>query len=253
MVDIAKLSNLSSLTTTTGTKVTSGKPATETKDSSTKAEDLKNQFMSILLTQMQHQNPLDPMDTKEFTGQLAQFSGLEQQIDTNSKLDKLVTAMSSNTSTAAFGYIGQNAEVSSKMTVVEGGAVDFKYALPSKAASATIKIKDQNGLVVYEQELKDVDSGTYSLTAGASDFKSKVADGQILTLDIAATDAAGAAVTADVSTTMKVDGVETSSDGVNLRSGGLLFGLSDVLRFTSPTKTETAATGTDTASTAEAA
>lgn len=254
MVDITKVSSLSSLTTSTGTKITSGKAAAEdtgTKDASgaDTASDLKNQFMSILLTQMQHQNPLDPMDTKEFTGQLAQFSSLEQQIDTNSKLDKMVTAMGSNASTAAFGYIGQNAEVNSKMSVVEDGAVDFKYALGSDVKSGTIKLKDQNGTVVFEQNLNDVDSGTYSLNVSGADFKSAVANGQILTLEVAGTDANDKAVSTDISTTMKVDGVETSSDGVNLRSGGLLFGLSDVLKFTSITPA--VATGTTPASVTE--
>ena len=58
-----------------------------------------NQFLILLTTQLQHQDPLSPMDTTEFTNQLVAFSGVEQQINTNQKLDSLVSLQLGN----AFG------------------------------------------------------------------------------------------------------------------------------------------------------
>lgn len=53
-----------------------------------------NQFLSLLTTQLQSQNPLDPTDPNQFTSEMVQYAGLSEQIDTNTKLDTLSTTMS---------------------------------------------------------------------------------------------------------------------------------------------------------------
>ena len=247
MVDITKTSSLTTLGSTTGKKATSGTASTTTGSTATNPSDpetLKSQFLNILLTQMQNQNPLDPMDTKEFTGQLAQFSSLEQQINTNSKLDNLVTAMNSNASTSAFNYIGQTAELNSKDSAVTDGSVNWNYTVDTAAKSLTIKVKDADGKVLFTKDLSDVASGTYSFKAVQADLNSTVTDGQVLSFEVAGKDATDKAVTSSISTVVKVDGVESSSSGIDLRSGGLLYGLDDVIRFktvaaTTPTTTPT--------------
>lgn len=238
MVDITRISALNNLssTTTGGTRATSSSSTTDSSSTSSatkKAEELQSQFLKILLTQMQNQNPTDPMDTKELTGQLAQFSTLEQQITTNAKLDQLISASGSNASTAAFGYIGQTAELSSPMTAIEDDTADWKYALASNADKLSIKVKDEQGRVVYEKTDTNVQSGTYSMTLNKSDMAYALDNGQVLTLSITATDQTGKSVSSEISTTVKVDGVESSSDGIDLRSGNLIYGLSDVKRFKS--------------------
>lgn len=254
MVDITKTSSLPYLATgSTGTKVVSGSGATSTSatDKATdNAEQLRTQFLNILLTQMQNQNPLDPMDTKEFTGQLAQFSSLEQQINTNSKLDSLLTSMQSNAATSAFGYIGQTAELNSKLSVVEDGGVNWNYAINSAASKVNIKITDSTGKVLYSKDDTNIPSGTYSLKALVADLSDKVPDGTVLGLTVTASDETGAAVRTDISTVVKVDGVESSANGIDLRSGGLLFSLDDVLRFKSIPKTTTTTSTTTSTSTA---
>ena len=252
MVDISKVSGLNSLGATVGKKATSGSGETTTA-ADQKAQDasspdaLRNQFLNILLTQMQNQNPLDPMDTKEFTGQLAQFSSLEQQINTNSKLDNLLTAIQSTASSSAFTYIGQTAEINSKDTVLQDGKANWNYVVNSQASEVTVKIKDSTGKVLFEKKDTNVGAGTYMLNADLEDLGATLEDGTVLTLDITATDIAGAKVRTDISTVMKIEGVESGPDGIDLRSGGLLYSLDDVLRFktvktpTTPT-TETPAT-----------
>lgn len=244
MVDISKVSSLPYLGTTDGTKVTSGSSSStdETADDENSAEALKNQFLQILLTQMQNQNPLDPMDTKEFTGQLAQFSSLEQQINTNDKLNNLLTAVQSSAASSAFSYIGQTAELDSKTTLVEDGAVDWNYAIPTNADTVNVKVKDANGKVLYEKDLGAVNSGTYSLNATKAELGSTIEEGQIVTLEVTAKNASGVKLPVDISTNITVDGVESSPEGISLRAGGLLFGLDDVLRFKTVPKPTTPAT-----------
>jgi len=68
---------------------------TTTVATTTNANLTSNQFLSLLTTQLQNQNPLDPTDPNQFTSQLVQYGALSQQIDTNAKLDTLSTTMSS--------------------------------------------------------------------------------------------------------------------------------------------------------------
>jgi flagellar basal-body rod modification protein FlgD len=237
MVDITRVSGINNLNTSTTSGVRVPKTDTSTtggaNGAQNRAEELQTQFLKILLTQMQNQNPTDPMDTKEFTGQLAQFSSLEQQITTNSKLDQLVESIGANASTAAFGYIGQTAELGSNLTSLENNAADWKYALNGNADKINIKIKDEQGRVVFEKSDRNIQAGTYSLNALKSDFTYPVENGQVLKLEITATNQQGAKVRTETSTSVKVDGVESGPDGIELRSGNLLFNLGDVKRFRS--------------------
>src|ERR1700754_3604547 len=64
-------------------------------------------FLSLLTTQLQNQNPLDPLDTNQFTSQLVQFSSVEQQLKTNDFLEALLLSNGNAASSQAVGYIGK--------------------------------------------------------------------------------------------------------------------------------------------------
>jgi flagellar basal-body rod modification protein FlgD len=238
MVDITRISSLNNLNGTTGRRIQTGDPVAPGTNSPTlsRAEELQSQFLNLLLTQLQNQNPMDPMDTKEFASQLTQYSSLEQQINTNSKLDSLLETARTSSSSAAFGYIGQTAELDSRMTVLEDNSADWKYALNTPADRMTIKIKDEQGRVVYEREERNVQSGTYTLNAKQEDFLFPVADGAVLTLEITGKDRLDQDLRTQISTSVTVDGVETGPNGIDLRAGGLIFSIGDVRKFrnTSP-------------------
>src|SRR3954462_10677551 len=73
-------------------------------------------FLTILTTQLQNQNPLDPLDTNQFTQQLVQFAGVEQQLKTNDQLTKLIAAQQSTQSTQALQFVGKTAVVDGDTT-----------------------------------------------------------------------------------------------------------------------------------------
>lgn len=255
MAVITQISNGTSLSGLSGTKVTTGtgtdKPA-DTADSD-KAKQLKNQFLSILLTQMQHQNPMDPMDTKEFTGQLTQFSALEQQIDTNANLEKVLGALTQNSLSGAFGYIGQTVDVATAQTAVQDKTANWTYAIPSDAKSVNISVTDASGKVVYSGAMQNgaggsaINAGTYSLNLKDADFTRATTDGEVLKVSITAKDSAGKAITADIHTTVKVDSVQSDSTGTFLQAGNMLFEIGDVNRIVkAPTPSTTADTSADT-------
>ncbi|MGC1466407.1 MAG: flagellar hook capping FlgD N-terminal domain-containing protein, partial [Pseudolabrys sp.] len=64
------------------------------------------EFLQLLTTQLQNQNPLDPLDTNQFTQQLVQFAQVEQQMNTNTQLQTLVSLQQTAQSTAALSYVG---------------------------------------------------------------------------------------------------------------------------------------------------
>ncbi len=220
---------------TTGTGQTGNAAADE-------ADELKTQFLSILLTQLQNQNPLDPMDTKEFTGQLAQFSTLEQQIDTNTKLDSLLESLTGNAATSAFSYIGKEATIDSAMTTYQVGKADWTYDLPKDAKQVVLKVVDAAGNTLFQSTQSNMDAGSYGFEVSAADFDPPPAAGSILKLQIDASDADGKTVAATIQTTVTIDGIETTDDGVDMRAGSLLFGMGDIKKISTPIVTPTATT-----------
>ena len=77
-------------------------------------------FLQLLTTQLQHQDPLSPMESNEFVAQLVQFSEVEQAIASNKSLEKLIDLQNTNQATAAIGYIGQTVEAAGSGAHVSG-------------------------------------------------------------------------------------------------------------------------------------
>jgi flagellar basal-body rod modification protein FlgD len=105
-------------------------------------------FLALLTTQLQNQDPLDPLDSAQFTEQLVQFSGVEQAITTNKKLDRLLDLQADNQLTGAVSYIGRTAEFVSDKLQLSNSAAKISYGLDGKAAQTTINIVDGSGRVV---------------------------------------------------------------------------------------------------------
>ena len=77
----------------------------------------KNDFLEILMTQLTHQDPTEPMDDKEFIAQMAQFSTLEQMTNMNTEFSKLTSALSSN---QALNLLGRTVDIIDGETLVSG-------------------------------------------------------------------------------------------------------------------------------------
>ena len=132
-------------------QVTSLDPLTATTTADPHRQSLANDFdnfLTMLTTQLQHQDPLSPLDSTEFTNQLVQFSQLEQQINQSEKLDNLIAKQQSAETAAALGYLGNEVEVISPVTVLTNGEARFAYTLPKGAVKTSIAILDESGSVV---------------------------------------------------------------------------------------------------------
>ena len=83
-------------------------------------------FLTLLTTQLQNQNPLDPLDTNQFTQQLVQFAGVEQQLKKNDQLATLVNIEKTTQSTAGAGLVGKTAVVDGSTAPFDGQCGDLE-------------------------------------------------------------------------------------------------------------------------------
>src|ERR1700677_2198810 len=86
-------------------------------------------FLQLLTTQLQNQDPLDPMDSNQFTQQLVEFSQVEQQINTNTNLQTLITQGQSQSGAYATGYLGKTVTVSGGQGALTNGEATWNYNL----------------------------------------------------------------------------------------------------------------------------
>jgi flagellar basal-body rod modification protein FlgD len=107
-------------------------------------------FLQLLTTQLRNQNPLDPLDTNQFTQQLVQFSSVEQQLKTNDFLSALVQANTNTTQTNAVGFIGKTVTAAGTRSELVNGKATWNFKL-ADAANVMVSIKDANGNTVYTE------------------------------------------------------------------------------------------------------
>lgn len=105
-------------------------------------------FLRLLTTQLQNQDPLEPMDATKFTEQLVSYSQVEQQINTNANLETLIALNRSAIGANAVTYLGKKVLTAGPATVLEAGAAHWRYALTSDASTLQLTIKDASGRTV---------------------------------------------------------------------------------------------------------
>jgi flagellar basal-body rod modification protein FlgD len=114
-------------------------------------------FLQLLTTQLQNQNPLDPLDTNQFTQQLVEFAGVQQQLNTNSSLSTLVSLQQTAQSTQALTFVGKTATVSGATATMTNSQANWALDIP-KNCTMTVTIANSSGQTVF--------TGNYSATAG---------------------------------------------------------------------------------------
>jgi len=92
------------------------------------------------------------MDATEFTAQLVQFAGVEQQIFANSNLEKLLALEETNQISAMVNFIGNTIEAEGRVIPLENGKASFSYDMPAGANKASFTITNSSGLTVYKND-----------------------------------------------------------------------------------------------------
>jgi flagellar basal-body rod modification protein FlgD len=167
----------------------------------------KDDFLKMLVAQLQNQDPLNPLDGADFTAQLAQFSSLEQLSNMNTQLEVLNFYQSSLNNAQSVNLIGKEVTARGDGIKVEGTSADLPYNLSEVASNVTIKIYDEDANLVDTIELGSQQEGENSVTWDCSD----VAQGDY-TFEISAIDANGDEIPVYTIITGQVTGV-TFKDG----------------------------------------
>ena len=173
----------------------------------------------MLTTQLKNQDPTKPLDNNEFTQQLTQMTGVEQQLLSNELLTKLIN-QGSETVGSAVNLIGKIATVKTNSNMLQAGKADWSYDLPAGITSASIEIKNTSGTVVYTGAVSDLTAGkkTYSWN-GITNSGSTLPDGGPYVATITTNNASN--VSAKITPSIKglVTGVENVNGSVLLSLG----------------------------------
>jgi flagellar basal-body rod modification protein FlgD len=170
-------------------------------------------FLTLLTTQLRNQDPLNPMDTHEFTNQLVLFSGVEQQIRQNQNLESLIALQVIGEQASAMSYIGKYVTSEDSTTALQEGQANWTYVMPEGAISNTLRIVDADGNVVRTME-GQYTAGRHDLTwDGKDDNGNQLADG-VYTLRVSALDRDGKSVSAAIGMSARVTGVAKDPDGL---------------------------------------
>lgn len=185
-------------------------------------------FLVLLTSQLKYQDPLSPMDATQFTTQLVQFTGVEQQIKQNKNLEAMLGMQQAMQLAAASNYIGKTVDAGGRSVLLNGGQATISYRLESAAKDVTVAIKNADGETV--RTIKGgAASGAQSVAwDGKSDAGTRLADGSYGFV-VTAKDARGQPLTVKTGYSGTVDGFDIGDKGaIVLRAGSSRIPLADV-------------------------
>ncbi len=190
----------------------------------------KEDFLKLLVTQLQNQDPLNPSESTEFTAQLAQFSSLEQLTNVNENLEYLHLYQASINNAQSVDFIGKTVKAAGdSISVSDGVSEKICFDLPKDASGTLISIYDDADNLVATLNAGSLNSGEQSLTWDGTDSEgNSVSDGDY-TFKVAATDADGNTIEVSTFTTARVTGVTFENGTTYLMAGGKRIPLGDVV------------------------
>jgi flagellar basal-body rod modification protein FlgD len=179
------------------------------------AEEAQNRFMTLLVTQMKNQDPMNPMDNAQMTSQLAQLSTVTGIDKLNTTVQSLMSTFQSNQSLQAASMIGHGVLTPGSSVALAEGTGLFGVELATPADSVKVNIRDGAGNVIHSIDLGPQEAGTLPLQwDGVTDGGTTAADGKY-TFDVTAV-LAGKSTSATALSFGQVVSVSTGSQGVTL-------------------------------------
>lgn len=198
---------------TTGGSAASGVSAGASTQLAGKFQD----FLHLLMTQLQHQDPTSPMDTNQFTTQLVQFASVEQQIDANSSLTSLIQLTQAGEMMQGSSIVGKRVEVASDKLSLQNGSATLRFATAS-SQPVVIDVYSSAGTKIAETTLRSA-QGSNSWTWNGHDANgNQMSDGtyKVTVRDVASDGTTSAQAFTVVGT---ATGVQKSGNAVKLQLG----------------------------------
>lgn len=190
-------------------------------------------FLTLLTTQLQNQDPLEPTDTNEFTRQLVSFAGVEQQIQANQKLDSLAQLVAFNQVNAAVDFIGHDVTIKGNTGLHEGGGIEFAFELPRAADSVRLEVVDAQGDVVLSED-GPTTAGRHEFFWNGLTGSGQPAEPGQYRVNVIARNDEGRTIPAKTFVTASVTEVTTSGGQPSLTVAGQQVSLTEILSVRSP-------------------
>ena len=190
----------------------------------------KNDFLNLLVTQLQHQDPLNPAESTEFTAQLAQFSSLEQLNNINDNLKNMELFQTSVTNAQAVSYIGKEITASGNTVQLESGQpAECHFELADNAALAVISVYDANGGFVTSFETGPLNSGRQSAAWDGTNRDGNLAAPGIYHFEVQAVDTNNQDLSVTPVISAVVTGVSFKDQTASLITGLQTIAINDVI------------------------
>jgi|GEM_PF-215221 flagellar basal-body rod modification protein FlgD len=230
------------------------KLADQTKEKRVPKNELgKDDFLKLFVTQLQNQDPLNPDDGTEMAAKLAQFNGLEQMMNVNKSLEKMLTDQNSARNLQLVNYVGRE-------VTIDGGRVRLKDGLPTKsefqleseAAAATLEVRDSTGIMVAQMDLGTMSPGNHPLKWDGKSSTGRTLPDGVYTYSIAARNVDGQTIPVTMTAKARITGIDIKSQDGALYSDYGKIKFDDIRSVGRPGFDEDAAAAKASASSASA-
>ncbi len=210
--------------------------STESSQTTSDKELGKDTFLTLLVAQMENQDPLDPMEGTEFTAQLAQYSSLEQLYNVNDNLITISDGQTGLSNYSALNFMGKEIYVDGNdLTLEQGSATSGGFAIDSDA-DCTVNILDANGQQVRSLLLEDLTAGTHGFDWDGLDESGNALTDGAYTFEVKAVGEDGETLSVDTYTSGTVDRVSLEDDTPMLYVGDISVTISDVKEIRNSTE-----------------
>ena len=223
------------MTVSTTSSVSTAATTTSTSSSSTSASSTltSSNFLSLLVSELQNQDPLNATSTTDFINQLTSYANFSQQQSINTNLSALASSFSSLVTLNSVNYIGHTVVAKTDTATLSSGSATFGYSLSSAASNVAITVKDSSGNTVW--------TGTGTGNSGSNTFTwdgknssgTQLADGGKYTISVTATNSTGTSVLNYTTVTGTVTGIDTSTSTPSLTVNGVSVSASNIIGVTS--------------------
>ncbi len=188
----------------------------------------KDAFLTLLVAQMENQDPLNPMEGTEFTAQLAQYSSLEQLYNVNDNLESINDGQSGMSSYYALDFMGKEIYVDGDaLSLKQGTEVSGGFSI-DEAGNCTVRILDSSGQQVKSISMGDLDVGTHGFDWDGLDENGNTLSGGDYTFEVTAVGDDGKSLSVETYTMGMVDRVSLEGDTPMLYVGNMAVAVSDV-------------------------
>jgi flagellar basal-body rod modification protein FlgD len=204
--------------------------------SASKAQDKiaeqKNMFLTLLVKQLQYQDPLNPLENTEFTAQLAQFSQLESLSEMSRNIETMTKYQNSMNSMASASFIGKHVNATGNIINYNGKESTIDFNVEDNAAKVTVSIYNSEGTTVRTIDVANVKQGDVSCLWDGKNNNGETLSPGTYYFGVSATGFSGAAVNTHTYANGTVTGVTFDNGSIYLQVGDKEVSLADVSKIT---------------------